>query len=152
MSYRRESHIRSFAKGLSWRVVATTDTILVVMLVTCLTGQCSIEHALAIGGVEFVIKFVVYYIHERLWQISRPKEVTKKRTLIKSISWRAIATTQTFIISGAVLDRFDEVALYIALTELFTKFILYYLHERIWLRLPLGKMRTWFYRTILRIR
>ena len=64
MSYRRESHIRSFAKGLSWRVVATTDTILVVLLVTCLTGQCSIEHALAIGGAEFVIKFVVYYIHE----------------------------------------------------------------------------------------
>lgn len=152
MSYKRESHIRSLAKGVSWRLIATSDTILVVLLVTCLTGQCSLEHALAIGGVEFVIKFAAYYIHERLWQVWRPTEVTHRRTLYKSISWRLIATTQTFIISGAVLNRFDEVALYIALTELFTKFILYYFHERIWLRLPLGKMRTWFYRTILRIR
>ena len=145
-TYKKESHLRSLLKGISWRIVATADTTLVVLLITCLTGECSIESAIKIGSIEFLIKFVVYYIHERIWQkILLNKEVTKKQTLQKTISWRVIATTMTFLISGSVLNAFDEIALYIALTELFTKFALYYLHERLWLKLPLGKIRTFFF-------
>ena len=145
-TYKQESHIRSLLKGISWRVVATTDTILVVLLITCLTGNCSIESAIKIGSIEFLIKFFVYYVHERVWQkILFNKLVTKKQTLQKTISWRVIATTMTFIISGSVLESFDQIALYIALTELFTKFALYYLHERLWLKLPLGRIRHFFF-------
>ena len=145
--YRHESHLRSLLKGISWRIIATTDTILVALLITCLFGACSVEDAIAIGSVEFLLKFLVYYIHERVWQQFRPEgEVTKKHTIYKSISWRVVATTRTFIISGAILESFDEVALFIALTELFTKFVLYYFHERLWLRLPLGRIRNYFLR------
>jgi uncharacterized membrane protein len=63
------------------------------------------------------------------------------KILYKSISWRILATSLTFIISGAILNAYDEIALYIALTELFTKFALYYIHERLWLMLPLGRIR-----------
>ncbi|NND64113.1 MAG: DUF2061 domain-containing protein [Flavobacteriaceae bacterium] len=148
--YKQESHIRSLLKGISWRIVATTDTILVALLITCLFGQCSLEDALKIGGIEFLLKFAVYYVHERLWQkYHAGKEATKRRTLYKTLSWRVIATTMTFIISGAILESFTEIALFIALTELFTKFALYYLHERIWLRLPLGRIRTFVYKKIL---
>ncbi len=146
-TYKQESHIRSLLKGISWRVVATTDTILVVLLVTCLTGECSIDSAIKIGAIEFLLKFAVYYIHERGWQrILLNKTVTQSQTLRKTISWRIIATTMTFIISGSVLESFDQIALYIALTELFTKFILYYFHERLWLKLPLGRIRQFFFR------
>lgn len=142
-SYRKESHLRSLLKGISWRVIATTDTVLVVLLITCLAGNCSLESAIAIGFLEFFIKLAVYYVHERIWQRSlQDGVVTKKETLYKSISWRVIATTMTFIISGAVLESFDQVALMIALTELFTKFVLYYFHERLWLQLPLGRVRA----------
>ncbi|NRA93129.1 MAG: DUF2061 domain-containing protein [Psychroserpens sp.] len=145
-TYKQESHIRSLLKGVSWRIVATADTILVVLLVTCLNGECSLDNAIKIGGIEFFIKYVVYYIHERVWQnILQGKAVTKGQTVRKSVSWRIIATTMTFIISGSVLDSFDDIALYIALTELFTKFVLYYLHERLWLMLPLGKIRQFFF-------
>lgn len=143
--YKKESHIRSLLKGISWRIVATTDTILVVMLITCLNGECSLESAIKIGSIEFLIKFFIYYLHERLWQrLLVNKAVTQKQTLQKTISWRIIATTMTFIISGSVLNAFDEIALFIALTELFTKFALYYLHERLWLKLPLGRIRQYF--------
>ena len=142
--YKKESHARSLIKGVSWRIVATTDTILVVLLVTCITGNCSIDHAIKIGVAEFLIKFLVYYIHERLWQFVRNGRVSSRKTLYKTISWRIIATTMTFLISGAILDSYSEVALYIAITELFTKFVLYYLHERMWLKLPLGKIRKFF--------
>ena len=141
----QESHTRSILKGISWRVVATIDTVLVVLLVTCVLGECSLEAAGMIAGVEFVIKLLIYYLHERLWQkFKTSKVVTKKRTLLKSLSWRGVATTSTFIISGFVLDSFDEVALGIAITELFTKFALYYFHERVWLKVPLGMVRKKF--------
>ncbi|MFK7781782.1 DUF2061 domain-containing protein [Psychroserpens sp.] len=145
-TYKQESHIRSLLKGVSWRVVATTDTILVVLLVTCLNGGCSIDSAIKIGAIEFLFKFIVYYMHERVWQrVLFNKTVTQSQTLRKTISWRIIATTMTFIISGSVLEAFDQIALYIALTELFTKFVLYYLHERLWLKLPLGRIRQYFF-------
>lgn len=147
VAYKKESHFRSIIKGFTWRIVATVDTILVVLLVTCLTGNCSLESAIKIGFIEFFIKFLVYYIYERIWQKSlKDGVVTKKETLYKSIIWRLIATTMTFIISGAILESFNEVALYIALTELFTKFALYYVHERLWLKLPLGRIRSFFFK------
>ncbi|WP_298893576.1 DUF2061 domain-containing protein [uncultured Psychroserpens sp.] len=145
-TYKKESHIRSLLKGISWRIVATSDTILVVLLITCLSGHCSLENAIKIGSIEFFLKFLIYYVHERVWQrVLVNKAVSQKQTLQKTISWRIIATTMTFIISGSVLNAFDEIALYIALTELFTKFALYYLHERLWLKLPLGRIRQFFF-------
>ncbi len=142
VEYNKESHIRSLLKGISWRFFATTDLVLVVLLVTCLYGACSIENALKIGAIEFVIKLGVYYLHERIWQKYKTGKVSKKQTIYKTISWRIVATTITFIISGAILKSFNEIALFIALTELITKFTLYYYHERLWLRLPLGRIRN----------
>lgn len=146
VTYKRESHLRSLIKGISWRIVATTDTILVVLLVTCLVGECSLEQAVKIGLVEFLIKYLAYYVHERVWQ--RPlivSRVSSRITLYKTISWRLVATTLTFLISGTILNAFDEIALYIALIELVTKFVLYYFHERLWLKLPLGRVRNLFF-------
>ncbi|EDM43233.1 hypothetical protein SCB49_12179 [unidentified eubacterium SCB49] len=140
----KASHIRSILKGISWRIIATTDTMLVVLLITCLMGTCSIENAIKIGAAEFLIKLAVYYFHERIWEHFRKDgDSSTKRTLYKTISWRVVATSMTFIISGAVLDGFDKIALFIALTELITKFVLYYFHERLWLRLPLGRIRNY---------
>jgi len=144
-NYKKESHLRSILKGISWRIVATIDTILVVLLVTCLMGNCSLEFAFSIAFIEFFLKLIVYYIHERIWQnIKILKRGSSKHTLFKSISWRVIATSMTFLISGTVLDAFGQIAIYIAITELFTKFIFYYIHERIWLILPLGRIRNYF--------
>jgi len=60
----KESKVRSLLKAVSWRVIATITTILIAWLV-----YRDIRPALAIGGIEFVAKFLVYYLHERLWQI-----------------------------------------------------------------------------------
>ncbi|PHS68282.1 MAG: hypothetical protein COB12_00055 [Flavobacterium sp.] len=144
MKYKEESHIRSLLKGISWRVIATTDTILIVLLITCVSGECSIESAIEIGLIEFVVKLVIYYVHERVWQkIYRNVTTSKKGTLYKTISWRIFATMTTFLIAGAVLDDFEG-AIYVAVIEVFTKFALYYYHERLWLKMPLGRIRYYF--------
>lgn len=146
--YKKSSHLRSLLKGISWRFVALTDTILVVLFVTCFMGECSLEDALKIGASEFLLKLAIYYFHERVWLKILEKQATSNNEILrKTISWRIVATTTTFIISGLVLnDGFGQVALYIALCELFTKFILYYFHEKLWLKLPLGRIRNFFFK------
>ena len=134
-----ESHVRSIVKGISWRMIATSDTFLVVFIITCLLDQCSVENAIKIGVIEFFLKLLIYYAHERVWlKIIKSFTFSKQQSLLKTISWRLVATTTTFLISGAVLNEFNEIALFIALLELISKFILYYVHERIWIKIPLG--------------
>ena len=133
-----ESHVRSIVKGISWRMIATSDTFLVVFIITCLLDQCSVENAIKIGVIEFFLKLLIYYAHERVWlKIIKSFTFSKQQSLLKTISWRFVATTTTFLISGAVLNDFNEIALFIALLELISKFILYYVHERIWIKIPL---------------
>ena len=60
----RESPLRSLLKALSWRIVATTTTALIAYFIT---GDITL--ALSIGGIEFVLKFFIYYLHERAWQL-----------------------------------------------------------------------------------
>ena len=60
----RESHLRSFLKALSWRVLATTTTAVIAWFIT---GD--ISTAIAIGSIEFIAKFFIYYGHERVWQL-----------------------------------------------------------------------------------
>jgi len=59
----KETRLRSILKGLTWRVLATTTTGVIAYFVTG-----SLKPALAIGSVEFVAKFGIYYLHERAWQ------------------------------------------------------------------------------------
>lgn len=147
--YIRASHIRSILKGISWRIIATFDTVIVVLIVTCFFGTCSLETALKIGLSEFFIKLAIYYVHERIWESKRKgQEITTKTTLYKTISWRIIATTTTFFIAGAVLEKFDSIALIIAGVESLSKFVLYFVHERIWLKLPLGRIRNYVFRIL----
>lgn len=55
-------HKRSFAKALSWRVLATITTTVLVFL---FTGNISLS--LGVGIAEFIAKNLLYYIHERVW-------------------------------------------------------------------------------------
>jgi len=59
----KESRLRSILKGLSWRVIATATIIAIAYFKT---GDVTL--ALEIGAIEFIIKFLLYYGHERLWQ------------------------------------------------------------------------------------
>ena len=57
--------------------------------------------------------------------------VSYKRHIAKTISWRVIGTLDTIILSGVITGSWST-ALAIGGVEVFTKMILYFLHERIW--------------------
>ncbi len=54
-----------------------------------------------------------------------------KRSLAKTISWRAIGTMDTILISWLITGKLT-MAFSIGAIELITKMVLYFFHERIW--------------------
>lgn len=60
------------------------------------------------------------------------------RSIIKTISWRATGTIDTFLVSYLVTGKVG-IAASISIVEVFTKLLLYYLHERTWNRIKIGK-------------
>ena len=61
----------------------------------------------------------------------RVDKESRKRSIVKAISWRTLGTIDTFVLSWIITGRF-EVAALIGGVELITKTALYYLHERAW--------------------
>ena len=57
--------------------------------------------------------------------------VSRKRHILKTISWRIIGTIDTIILSGLITGSW-KFGLAIGGVEVITKMILYYFHERAW--------------------
>jgi len=58
----KETNIRSIVKGISWRFVATSTTILIVYF---FFGR--LDLAIAAGAIETFLKIGLYWAHERIW-------------------------------------------------------------------------------------
>lgn len=60
-----------------------------------------------------------------------------KRTIVKTITWRMLATITTFtlvlIFTGNI-----ELSLSVGFLEVFSKLFIYYLHERAWNKIAWG--------------
>ena len=63
---------------------------------------------------------------------------THARSLAKAISWRATGSLDTFVVAF-VITRSPKIAVSVALTEVITKILIYYFHERAWALVPWGK-------------
>ena len=57
-----ESHSRSIAKAVSYRILGSTTTALIFYF---LTGKGSLS--LGAGVLDMVLKIGAYFIHERIW-------------------------------------------------------------------------------------
>ncbi|MDC8000243.1 DUF2061 domain-containing protein [Aequorivita todarodis] len=132
-----QSRKRHIAKTITWRIVGTLDTILLSWLITGnpWTG-------LKIGLAEVVTKMILYYFHERVWFKINLSEngiirESRKRHIAKTITWRGVGTLDTMFLSWLITGN-PLTGLKIGLSELLTKMILYYLHERVWYRTNFG--------------
>ena len=63
---------------------------------------------------------------------------TNKRSVIKAISWRALASFATFVISY-VMSGDITVATGIASVQVVVNLLLYYFHERVWNKIRWGR-------------
>ena len=62
-----------------------------------------------------------------------------KRSLVKAITWRIVASLTTFALALAFTGHF-ALSLGIGVGDLIAKFILYFIHERIWDRTSWGRV------------
>ena len=71
--------------------------------------------------------------------------VSKKRSIIKSLSWRLLGSLDTFFLSLIIINYSTQnysfnLAFYIAGLEIITKTFLYYFNERIWNNFNIGRL------------
>jgi uncharacterized membrane protein len=64
--------------------------------------------------------------------------VSKKRSLAKSLTWRVIAVVSTLLIGYAMTGSW-AFALSLTVVSNLINFVLYYVHERVWLGIKWGK-------------
>lgn len=67
-------------------------------------------------------------------------EGSQKRHIAKTFTWRFIGTLDTFILSWVITGN-PFTGFKIGFSELATKMILYYLHERIWFKIIIRESR-----------
>ena len=63
----------------------------------------------------------------------------RNRSFAKAFSWRAIASTDTFLISWLITGKLTWAGT-ITLLEILTKTLLYYIHERGWNKIKWGRI------------
>ena len=63
------------------------------------------------------------------------------RTIMKALSWRVIATLVTFTVAWIITGELTFAA-EIGLADTVIKLGAYYLHERTWMRVSFGKLKT----------
>jgi sulfate adenylyltransferase subunit 1 (EFTu-like GTPase family)/uncharacterized membrane protein len=66
---------------------------------------------------------------------------THARSFVKAVSWRATGSLDTFVVTF-VISGSTKLAGSVAITEILTKVLIYYGHERIWALVPWGKRQA----------
>ncbi|MEO0572693.1 MAG: DUF2061 domain-containing protein, partial [Bacteroidota bacterium] len=67
-------------------------------------------------------------------------KISYKRHVAKTITWRLLGTLDTFVISWVITGD-PLIGLKIGLIEVLTKMLLYYFHERLWIRVPIPESK-----------
>lgn len=134
-----DSHVRSVVKGITWRITGTLDTMFLAFLVTG-----TFVNAVKIGLTEVITKVALYYMHERIWNVIPFGRIhgvgpTHARSFIKGVSWRILGTVDTIVISYFITGQWMS-AVKIGMFEVFTKIVLFYLHERAWGKVKWGRI------------
>ena len=66
---------------------------------------------------------------------------TNARSFVKAVSWRIVGTLDTIFLSFLITGN-SVIAVSIGITEILTKTLFYYLHERMWNRVAWGRGTT----------
>ena len=74
----RESRLRSILKALTWRVIASGTTFMIAYFIFTGTGcEDVLEKSTIVALLESAFKIVIYYFHERAWQLAPEGSVRK---------------------------------------------------------------------------
>ncbi len=138
--FKMKSGKRHIAKTITWRIVASLITFALTLFFFKEDPNAT-QKALGVALIESFFKMILYYCHERIWFLNPSKLKSSVRHLLKTVTWRVIASLTTFGIALLIFQEdvgAIEKASGIAIVETFLKMILYYFHERIWYQQDVG--------------
>jgi uncharacterized membrane protein len=134
----RDSNLRSITKGVSWRIFASIDTFFLSWLIFDKP-----MHAGAIALSEVLTKIILYYLHERGWNLIAWGrgicKVAHVRSFVKGVTWRLVGSIDTTFLSWFITGNLPG-AFKLGGFEIITKIVLFYLHERIWVHVKWGRI------------
>ena len=134
----KEKTIRTTVRGIIWRVIVFATTIILTYL---LTG--SIAAAMSVGALEFIVKLFIYIQFEKLFANLikfglKEGKPTAKRSFIKGIVWRTIATCVSMALTILVTGDTHSAGLF-GLIAFPLKLSMYVAYEQlIWKRIEWG--------------
>jgi uncharacterized membrane protein len=137
-----ETHVRTIAKMISWRIILTISHFVNGYIVTG-----SMVSAAAIAGVSAILNSVLYWLHERSWnyaQWNRKDASTtmfvdgQPRTISKILTWRVIITGSNFVVPLILTGSWGIAAAFVSIA-IVVNMCIFYVHERIWNKVAWGK-------------
>ena len=130
-----KQHLKIIIKTITWRLIALIITMLVYYLF-----HRDFTVALNVGLWANFIKTFFYYFHEHAWNLvkwgKKKSYDLQRRTLVKTVSWKVIATTITMLVALSYTSNL-AFSLGIGFAVNLIKAVFYYLHERVWNKIGL---------------
>lgn len=137
-----ENYWRTLAKVISMRVTFTGVHVFNTWFVTG-----SILAGLKVAGIAFFVFPILYWFHERGWNLfhwgrfTRTEEQWREnnaRSLGKDLTWRVVAILGNFLIAYIGTGSVD-VGIKVMSMAIFVNMAVFFLHERIWNLFDLGR-------------
>ena len=141
-----ETNRRSLVKSITWRILATLDTLIISYI---LTGNIGVS--VSLGVLEIIAKMFFYYVHERGWNAvkwgrnnlktsANTNSDLKIRSTTKAVTWSVLGAVITIAIAY-LLKIPIKTSILIGVIEIFTRFIIYFFHERVWNKVSWGNRK-----------
>jgi len=134
------SRKRHIAKTITLRIIATGTTFLLTLFFFRDDPNAT-EKATWVAVAEASLKMIFYYYHERIWFKIKVGVRSAVRHLMKTVTWRIIASVTTFLVALFFFRENPtamEKATWVAVVETFIKMLFYYIHERAWHKSKFG--------------
>ncbi len=155
-SQANETATRSLFKAISWRVIGTLDTFFLSYVIIKYLGPYFgageglanldiAKMASLIAVTEILTKIFLFTAHERAWNragwgvsvVNGRRHESRIRSVSKMAVWRVLASLDTMLLAWIFTGDIST-AISIGSAEVFTKLVLYFLHERFWLFVKTG--------------
>jgi uncharacterized membrane protein len=137
-----ETHKRTIAKTVTYRVGNTVITFLMTLLLFGVSAALAGSLALA----QIILGSAIFYLHDRVWQKfawgKTQSNENPRRSLAKTICYRLLVLIAGFIVARLIITNSNETAAWWTITSMALSMIFYYIHERIWVRITWGWKET----------
>jgi len=137
----KETQTRTIVKAVIYRFFS----VVAIMLLSLLFGA-SMASAGIVGLIVIVVGTAIYYVHDRLWLLTGWARNDSgvddiKRSVIKTIIYRAITMTVSYLIAIFIIKSSGSNAVLFAIAQALTNMTFFFIVERAFNFIEWGKIK-----------